>query len=60
MSLKKMVIMGSIASSIIITNNAISAESVGYSNIINKYKQDAGKDKCLRTFSNNNLVSIGD
>ena len=60
MGLKKMVIMGSIASSIIITNNAISAESVGYSNIINKYKQDAGKDKCLRTFSNNNLVSIGD
>ena len=60
MKLKSIMIISSLVSSVMITNNAISAEGIDYSNIINKFKQDAAQDKCLRTFRDNNLVSIGD
>lgn len=46
--------------SLIITSEVMSAEDINYSTIENKYKDDTGTtNKCLRTFSNNNSVSIG-
>jgi len=60
MGFKNIIITYSILSSLIIAGNVMSAEKVDYSYITNKHKQDAGKDKCLRTFANNNVVSVGD
>ncbi|KAB2719220.1 DUF3472 domain-containing protein [Brucella intermedia] len=35
------------------------AEGTEYATITNKYKSDVGGDRCLRTFSNTNVVAIG-
>lgn len=56
----KLMITASIVSLLLTTGNVMSAETTRYANIINKYKGDAGKGKCLRTFADKNTVSIGD
>ena len=60
MSSKYIAICGSLMSLLAFSNNVMSATDVQYSTIMSKYKGDVGKGKCLRTFSNDNSVSIGD
>lgn len=54
----KVVVFSSMVCTIFITSNVMSAESNKYADIINKYKGDAGKGKCLRTFADKKTVAI--
>ncbi|WP_039058407.1 RICIN domain-containing protein [Enterobacter sp. Bisph1] len=60
MNFKNAALFASVMIPPMVSNHAISADNVTYSTIISKYKEDAGKRKCLRTFSNNSSVSMGD